>query len=77
MQTNFYTAPMIANLLKISKALAYRLIAQGQIPSVRFGRVVRVREQDLENFIARNQNDGAGGDAFASQKWKAENLARR
>jgi len=73
MNTNFYTGPMIANLLKISKALAYRLIAQGEIPSVRFGRVVRVREEDLERFIAKNQSDGAGTDSNVSQKWQGGN----
>lgn len=41
----------IALFLNISKAYAYRLIAEGQIPAVRFGRTVRVRQIDLEQFI--------------------------
>jgi excisionase family DNA binding protein len=44
----------VAQILGISKALAYRLMAQGQISSVRFGRTVRVRLEDLEIFIQRN-----------------------
>ena len=51
MSNAFLTAREIADILKISKALAYRLIAQGQIPSIRFGRVTRVRREDLEIFI--------------------------
>ncbi len=51
MEPKFFTAREIAVLLKISKALAYRLIAQGEIPCVRFGRTVRVREEDLGSFI--------------------------
>ena len=54
MTTNFYTAVEIAELLKISKSLAYRLIAKGDIPSIRFGRTVRVRQEDLDGFIQEN-----------------------
>jgi excisionase family DNA binding protein len=50
----FYKAIEIAQLLKISKALAYRLIAQGEIPSVKFGRTVRVRQEDLQAFVVNN-----------------------
>ena len=59
MQTNFLKVPEIARLLQISNALAYRLIAQGQIPSVRFGKTVRVKEEDLQKFISANtRGDG-------------------
>lgn len=44
----------VAQILGISKALSYRLMAQGQISSVRFGRTVRVKPEDLEIFIQRN-----------------------
>ena len=54
MDTIFLTARDIAMILKISKALAYRLIKQGQIASVRFGRTVRVRQDDLETFVRQN-----------------------
>ena len=33
----------VAEMLNISKSLAYRLLQQGQIPTVRFNRTVRVR----------------------------------
>ena len=52
MNANFLNAVEIAAILKISKALAYRLIATGEITSIRFGRTVRVREEDLQAFIA-------------------------
>jgi excisionase family DNA binding protein len=41
----------VAEILKISKAMAYRLIKQGEIPAIQFGRTTRVRRQDLEEFI--------------------------
>jgi len=52
MNANFITAVDVASKLKISKALAYRLITTGEIASIRFGRTVRVREEDLNAFIA-------------------------
>ena len=44
----------VAKILNVSLAYAYGLMAQGQIPSVRFGRSVRVRKVDLEAFIENN-----------------------
>ncbi len=68
MNTNFLTASEIANFLKISKALAYKLLAQGEIPSVRFGRVVRVKWEDLETFIAKNQSNGTRAGSTGTQR---------
>jgi len=48
------TAREVASLLHVSKAQAYRLIQQGELKSIRFGRTVRVRPEDLEAFIQRN-----------------------
>ena len=53
MDTTFLTAVDIARILRISKALAYRLIAKGEIASIRFGKTVRVRQEDLETFLSR------------------------
>ncbi len=41
----------VATRLNVSKAFAYRLMATGDIPTVRLGRSVRVRPEDLEEFI--------------------------
>ena len=54
MDTDFRTAKDVARILKISKALAYRLISQGQIPSIRFGKTVRVKSGDLQRFIEQS-----------------------
>jgi excisionase family DNA binding protein len=54
METQLMKPIDVARILQISRALAYRLMAQGEIPSVRFGRTVRVCPDDLEAFIARN-----------------------
>lgn len=47
------TVTEAAQLLRISRNLAYELVAQGQLPHVRLGRVIRVPRHGLEQWIAR------------------------
>jgi excisionase family DNA binding protein len=42
-----------AQLLRISRNLAYELVAKGELPSVRLGRLIRVPRSSLEAWIAR------------------------
>jgi excisionase family DNA binding protein len=44
----------VAEILNISKSMAYRLIQQGQIPPIRIGRSVRVSMESLTTFIEQN-----------------------
>jgi len=43
----------IARILGISRALAYRLLQQREIPVIKFNRTVRVRSADLQDFIEK------------------------
>ena len=57
MNTKLMNGKEVAVVLQVSKALAYRLMAQGDIPTVHISRkTVRVRQEDLEAFIARNSS---------------------
>lgn len=47
------TVPEAARLLRISRGLAYELIAEGKLPAVRLGRVIRVPRHSLEQWIGR------------------------
>ena len=42
----------IAQRLAISRSMAWKLIALGHLPSLRIGRAVRVRPQDLDEYVA-------------------------
>ncbi len=44
-------AAEVAEKLDISKSKAYQLMQRGEIPTVHLGQAVRVRQQDLEEFI--------------------------
>ena len=48
----------VAGQLSISKSMAWKLVACGQIRSVRIGRAVRVRPADLEEYVAGAVREG-------------------
>jgi excisionase family DNA binding protein len=54
MNTQLLKATDVARLLNISKALVYRLIVDGQLVAVRFGKTVQVRIEDLNDFISKS-----------------------
>jgi excisionase family DNA binding protein len=46
-----FTIPEVAAYLKISKSKIYYLVAQKQIPHLKLGRNVRIRESDLQEWL--------------------------
>jgi excisionase family DNA binding protein len=44
----------VAEILKISRAMAYNLMLKGEIPTVRIGKCRRVRPEDLIKYIKSN-----------------------
>jgi excisionase family DNA binding protein len=42
-----------ARLLGLSRAMAYELAARGELPTVRFGRSVRIHRRELERWVDR------------------------
>jgi excisionase family DNA binding protein len=51
---HFLKAIEIAEMLNVSRAHVYNLIASGDLPSVMVGKLKRVRREDLEIFVERN-----------------------
>lgn len=47
-----YRVPEVATLLRVSRAAVYRKIASGEIPSIRFGRSVRVPRRWVDAQLA-------------------------
>ena len=52
-RSDLLTVQEAAEYLRISKDLAYELIARKELPHVRLGRVIRVPKFGLEQWIAR------------------------
>jgi excisionase family DNA binding protein len=49
-------AKEVAEILQVSRSMAYRMMQRGEIPTVRVGSAVRVRGSDLEEFIKRGKD---------------------
>jgi len=47
----------IAEQLAVSRSMAWKLIAVGELRSIRIGRAVRVRPRDLEAYLAEAGRD--------------------
>ena len=52
-QPSLLTVDEAAQVLRIGRNTCYELIRQGQIPSIRLGRLIRVPRFSLESWLAR------------------------
>ncbi|HZD64813.1 MAG TPA: helix-turn-helix domain-containing protein [Acidimicrobiales bacterium] len=50
--TGFLTVSEVAASLRVSTMTVYRLINAGQLPAVRVGRSYRLREEDVDKYLA-------------------------
>lgn len=48
----YMTVGEVAAVLRVSTMTVYRLINAGQLPAVRIGRSFRVREEELDHYLA-------------------------
>ncbi len=51
-RARFLTAAEVAATLRVSTMTVYRLIQAGQLPAVRVGKSYRVREEDVDGYLA-------------------------
>lgn len=50
-QHEYLKVPEVARVLRIARSRAYELVGQGEIPSVRIGRSIRVSRRELERWL--------------------------
>lgn len=55
----FVTVAEVADRLRVSTMTVYRLIQSGDLPAARIGKSYRLREEDVDAFLA--QRFGAAG----------------
>lgn len=48
----FLTVAEVAGLLRVSSMTVYRLINAGELPAVRVGKSYRLREDDVDRYLA-------------------------
>ena len=54
MEARLLKSDEVAEILQISRSMAYALMKRGDIPTVRIGTSVRVRPEDLDKYIKDN-----------------------
>ncbi|HVA42454.1 MAG TPA: helix-turn-helix domain-containing protein [Acidimicrobiales bacterium] len=50
--TSFLTVGEVARNLRVSNMTVYRLINSGELAAVRIGRSFRLREEDIDRYLA-------------------------
>jgi excisionase family DNA binding protein len=55
MAGEWLSTPEAARFLGIVPRTLYRLIDSGQLPAYRFGRVIRIKAEDLEAFVEKSK----------------------
>ena len=51
-RARFLTVGEVAALLRVSNMTVYRLISGGQLAAVRVGKSYRIREDDIDKYLA-------------------------
>jgi excisionase family DNA binding protein len=56
-RARFLTVNEVADLLRLSDMTVYRLIKKGELPAVRIGRSYRLREDDVDAYLAERYTE--------------------
>jgi excisionase family DNA binding protein len=51
-RSRYSTVAEVASLLRVSNMTVYRLVQSGQLQAVRVGRSYRIRDEDVDVFLA-------------------------
>jgi len=51
-KARFSTVAEVAQALRVSNMTVYRLIKSGELPAVRVGKSYRLREEDVDRYLA-------------------------
>jgi excisionase family DNA binding protein len=55
-ESNFVTVGEVARQLRVSNMTVYRLISAGELRAVRVGKSYRLREEDVDAYLAARYN---------------------
>ncbi len=59
-QHEYLKVPEVAGVLRIARSRAYELVGEGEIPSIRIGRSVRVSRKELERWLEEQRHPSVG-----------------
>ena len=73
----FLTVEEVAQRLRVSRALVYRLIERGDLASHHIGASIRIAEEDLQDYLQRIKRHGSGGTQRRGSSIQLSNLEIR
>jgi excisionase family DNA binding protein len=56
-RARFLTVAEVAGLMRVSTMTVYRLIKGGDLPAVRVGKSYRIKEDDVDAFLAKRYTE--------------------
>ena len=56
-RSRFFTVGEVADTLRVSNMTVYRLIESGELPAVRIGKSFRLREDDVDRYLAERYTE--------------------
>jgi excisionase family DNA binding protein len=58
-QHEYLKVPEVARIIRVARSRAYELVAEGEIPSIRIGRSVRVSRKELDRWLEEQRQPNA------------------
>ena len=58
-QHEYLKVPEVARIIRVARSRAYELVADGDIPSIRIGRSVRVSRKELDRWLEEQRQPNA------------------
>ena len=58
-QHEYLKVPEVARIIRVARSRAYELVAEGEIPSIRIGRSVRVSRRELDKWLEEQRQPSA------------------
>lgn len=61
MDEKFFTTEQVASILQVHPFTILKFIKQGKLKGIKLGRVYRIKESDMKNFLEQSEASKASG----------------
>jgi len=72
----FLTVPEVAALLRLEKITVQRMLARGEIPGFKIGRLWRIRRSDVDHYFDRKKESATHGSPAGSARAQRRSATR-
>ena len=53
--SRLHTVSEVSEILNVSDSVTRRLIKEGKLPAIRIGKVIRIKNEDIKNFLKEHK----------------------